>query len=279
MPLNTTARSLRADNRGGFTIVELLVVVSIIVLLVSILMPWTKRAEEVAQNVKCMAQMRQIHVATFTGATDHYLQLPAVWTGGSFSGPGAWQKCWVGREIFPSWYQPAPAAYDGALLPYVRSDEAMRSLVRCPSLPIGRFRSGVGSNGFLDLTMVQAFAGAKYSMLPTTGRIENLDTGDQMGGVPMHLITEEEPSNGINSAFVDPGHTSVNRTGSWHFGGGNYIAVDGSASRLERPKNSPYGPRAEYWWGRSPSGNDIRISNTNDGKPGGALRYGWWNDQ
>jgi len=273
----TMARSVRA-RQHGFTIVELLVVMSIIVLMIALLMPWMARAEEVTLNVKCMAQMRQIHIATFTGATDHFLQLPAVWTGGAFSGDLPWQKCWVGKEVFPDHFQPPPAQHPGALLPYVKSERAMRTLVRCPALPEGRFKSGVGSNGFMDLTMVQAFAGAKYSLLPTYERIENLDTGDHHGGVPMHLITEEEPAYGINGPYVDPGHVSINRTGSWHFGGGNYVAIDGSASRLTKPTDAPFGPRASYWWGRSPSGNDIRITNVADGN-GSALRYGWWNDQ
>ncbi len=55
-------------NRRAFTLVELLVVVAIIALLLAMLLPALNKAKEVASQVRCAANMRQIGVAV-TGYT------------------------------------------------------------------------------------------------------------------------------------------------------------------------------------------------------------------
>jgi len=47
----------------GFTIIELLVVVSILVLLIALLLPALSKAREAARRALCMSNLRQIHVA------------------------------------------------------------------------------------------------------------------------------------------------------------------------------------------------------------------------
>ncbi|MHB1156259.1 MAG: prepilin-type N-terminal cleavage/methylation domain-containing protein [Phycisphaerales bacterium] len=73
-------RSSIADRRShiehGFTLVELLVVVSIIALLIAILLPALGKAKAVAQGVRCSANQRQIGVAGVSYAGDYNDQLP-----------------------------------------------------------------------------------------------------------------------------------------------------------------------------------------------------------
>ena len=57
-------RTGRCDSRGGFTLVEVLVVVAIIGLLIGLLLPSVQAARESARRVQCSNNLRQLAVAT-----------------------------------------------------------------------------------------------------------------------------------------------------------------------------------------------------------------------
>lgn len=63
-------------KRGGFTLVELLVVIGIIAVLIGILIPTLSRAKDQAVRVQCMADLRQVTTAINMYASENRNSLP-----------------------------------------------------------------------------------------------------------------------------------------------------------------------------------------------------------
>ncbi len=76
---------------GGFTLLELLVVVAILVLLVTILIPWMANARLLAKRAACEASLRNIGVAAGMYSSDFGEYVPICWknypTDGSYVNP------------------------------------------------------------------------------------------------------------------------------------------------------------------------------------------------
>ena len=113
------ARLPRGETRG-FTLVELLVAVGIIIVLISLLMPALSRARDQARRVSCLSNLRTLTAAWLLYADNHRGRLCCA-----IAGP-------VDRPGFHDWVANGPdeqALRDGVLWTYVSA----AGVYRCPA--------------------------------------------------------------------------------------------------------------------------------------------------
>ena len=138
-----TAQSARTAARrahpgrtgcGGFTLVELLVVIGIIALLISILLPSLSKARETSNNVKCLSNLRQLAVAIIGYAGDNHGQLPPSLFIPNPTGATAYVPVYngeYGNPIVPTWNNAWPG-WDCLIFPWLSQS---KGAFVCPSDP------------------------------------------------------------------------------------------------------------------------------------------------
>ena len=98
------ARNARHRRCPAFTLVELLVVISIIAVLAALLLPALSRARDRAQTASCGSNLRQLGLAFHMYLDDHMDIFP---TAAAHSGLGSQPEDWVWWRV--EWHRPASA--------------------------------------------------------------------------------------------------------------------------------------------------------------------------
>lgn len=100
--------SMRNHKSAGFTLVELLVVITIIGILIALLLPAVQAAREAARNMQCKNNLKQIGIAFH-----NYLEANKVFPPGTIGCDGS-----VGSKVLQSYQKNANSGFV-AILPYL----------------------------------------------------------------------------------------------------------------------------------------------------------------
>lgn len=270
------AQELKGGGRagaGGFTLVELLVVIGIIALLVGILLPTLGRAREQGNQLACMSNLRQVGTAFIMYCNANKGWLPATARGTPLYGHD-----WLYWDITRNMDNSAIAPYLGRRMGTGAAASARPrlnvSMFRCPSDDFGYRVRGVNAGNstgpYRYSYVVNYWVGSGFEYLqPTTTKSTAAKLNQIKRPGEKMLLYEEDAST------LDDGHGSPNFPGPTNLlgirhddrgrksdivgaGSGNYTVLpnakkrgnvafaDGSVryvSRTEFHKDSAWKPR------------------------------------
>ena len=240
-------KSLRA---AGFTLVELLVVISIIALLISILLPSLRRARQQAKKVVCTTNMRTLSTASFTYATDEGVYPPSLSNYSNSMGPIRQLRKnsgvdWLGVGDQFGAYTPGTAAdpcntgnpegFDcaprrGLLFPLIKEDKAYL----CPEDKPGNVDkssvTGGGGNGKFSYTMFAMMGIRPPEVIPPRFQDQASRPGRGGGGATPRRLPKPALAN--TPLFVEEHPWGINdKTASGHMEGNFNFGIDRVVSR------------------------------------------------
>ncbi len=225
-------------KRGGFTVLELLVVVAIIAILAALLLPSLSRSKARAQAIGCMSNYKQLALAWTMYSTDNNDRL-AYNVGASANRPMSlavaspnWMNNIMDWELssdntnqnFVNQSILAPYARYSASIYHCPADRALSAVQRNAGWS-GRVRS-VSMNAMVGDPGIMLQGGANLNNLGQQQFVKEIDFRDTSS---IFVFLDEHPDSINDGYFLDtPGSLEwVDLPASYHNGGGSFSFADG----------------------------------------------------
>jgi len=192
-------RSAEQPQPPGFSLIELLVVVSIIALLMGLLLPALARSRDAGRVASCLANQKQLLTATHAYAADHRARLP---TGPALPAvPFTPTTTW--DEFFVNWVWHADGYYigHGPLLErgYFESDTL---ILWCPGADQPEVYEQDHAN--LGVVGVDSFSGYAFRSYDQTTRRTIDDLGENLAGLPARMLFSDVNRHGPVGVLPSP---------------------------------------------------------------------------
>ncbi len=172
-------------NKNGFTLVELLVVISIIALLMSILTPALRKAREQAYSIVCKSNLRSYGLAGTMYLQENNDMFPfgltCIYSRATFTAEHPWQCRWHDAGVDP----------DGSMWPYLE----LKGVHRCRSFAHIAKRRGQNHIGHISgIPIKPTFTYSMNGRLSAGDSISDLTNPDDNPGQMIKLSQVKHPS-------------------------------------------------------------------------------------
>ena len=235
-------------NKNAFTLIELIVVISIIATLMAILLPSLANAKKAVRTVSCLSNIRQMGLAfTMYGMENNEYTMPNYNPQTNIN--------WWGKR--------SSAGIDhtkGFLYPYLQSELKQKSVYECPSQKYGTYilqgkpptqpnhpkwiTSTYGYNGYYLCPPRSPWLNIRHRPWQKTTSVKSPDKVIAFGDAMLDWDVSENTSSISNNAMIDPPSILSPNGRYWtknqspttsfrHSGKTNILFVDGHCQSLK----------------------------------------------
>jgi len=218
------AKKEKIMKRNAFTLVELLVALSIITLMMAFLLPALHSVIEEAYQIQCINNQKQLALGVLSFADDMRGQIPGNTADSTQNEP--MKRDWLRGAYYygsdPTSEGMLAAPHEGTIFPYIENGE----VYLCPKVQKGAIFEKDCGNGMFDYSMFLAFSGAYIRNMPKEMRY-NLG-GAYIENLHVPLFIEENVNNKLNQS-VEGGFAWQDSISPRHRENSTISKIDGSA--------------------------------------------------